>query len=734
MAFTYSGSIHAKVAGDTSGSGLATAGMTTTGATLLVAVVADYSPTDAGAAFSDSFGNAWVATAFHDEVVEPKQRGYYCVNPTVGGSHTFRFTTTANAFATIVVAGFGGTPDTSPLDVQTGATVSTGTTLSTGSITPSADNELIIAFLSSGPSSSTYSINSGFTLVDSADYVGGTSEGGALAYKIQTTAAAVNPQWSWSGSSRAAVGIASFKLAAGAPITTGGQKPTVVVEVELSGLGAGWTNLGAGGSVDVVSAAGVIIRRGISQGGPGDLVASTGTASFTLDNSASNSGAKLGYYSLFHANKRTGWALGIGCRIRLVDPATSTSRTRFVGRIDAIDPLPGKNRERYVRVTAVDWLDEAARWALTPDIGQLVGKRGDQVMTAILAAMPAQPTATSFDVGAEAYPYALDTSSPTHQPALAEFGKIALSGFDLIYVTATGTLRYEGRHTRLIHTATDWTLTESDIVGLTLPSTRDDIINTVRTTAHPKVVDEFATTVVYSQANPISVMAGATKFLLGPYRNPVTGDLIGAADIQTQVAGTDYIANTTDTATGTDLTSSFSITVTDGPSGAAFSVTNSSGSNGFLTTNQLLGKGIYDIGTVTAEASDTTSVTANGEHAVAFDMAYQSNDNVAQGAANYLLAKYKDVFAQAKTVTVAARTSTLLTQVLQRDISDRLAISETVTGVNGGFFINGEELRVLPTGQVVVTYTLAPAADPASGTYFIVGTSALASAALLAPF
>ena len=184
-------------------------------------------------------------------------------------------------------------------------------------------------------------------------------------------------------------------------------EPTVAVEVELAGAGAGWTAI----SSDVLRADGIDITHGIAGSGPGDLVAGTGIASFTLRNDAGNSGGLLGYYSLFHANTRAGWGLGIGCRIRLTDVNTATTYTRFVGRLDAIDVIPGTYGPRRVLVTAVDWMDEAARWTLTPAIGEQVGKSGDQILTAILAQMPTQPTATSFDVGAEAYPYALDTSS-----------------------------------------------------------------------------------------------------------------------------------------------------------------------------------------------------------------------------------------------------------------------------------------------------------------------------------
>ncbi len=513
-----------------------------------------------------------------------------------------------------------------------------------------------------------------------------------------------------------------------------GFRPSVTVEVELNGFGGGLTNLGQSGSGDVVSAAGITIRRGIEGSGPDDNVAGHGSVTFTLDNSTSNSGGKLGYYSLYNANKRTGWGLGIGCRIRLVDPATGTPRTRFFGRIDAIDPVPGSKRERYVRVTAVDWMDEAARWTLTPEIGEQLDVSGDAILTDIVAAMPFAPVSNSFDMGYENYPYALDSSSLSGQTALAEFKKLADSERGLIFVTVNGTLRYESRHARLLDTVSDWTLADADIQGLTLPSMRDEIINSVRVTIHPRIVDEDPSTILYNQTNTIEVAAGATKTLLGPFRDQVTGDPMGGTDVQSLVATTDYTANIASDGSSTDITSDFSIVVTAGASGAKFAVTNGNASTGFLTFLQLRGKGIRDKGTLQLTARDTGSITTNGEHVVDFDMPYQVSTDVGQGAADYTLSKYSTAFAQARTVTILGRNATVLTQMLQRDISDRLTISETVTGLNSAFFINGEELKVLPSGYVSVTYTLAPAADPFSGLYWILDTSTLGTSTIPAPF
>jgi hypothetical protein len=506
--------------------------------------------------------------------------------------------------------------------------------------------------------------------------------------------------------------------------------PDVAIEVEFAGVGGGWTNIVS----DVLRSQSVVIRHGIHSPGPLDRVAQTGTATFVMNNSASNSATTLGYYSPHHASKRTGWGLGIGCRIRITDPATATVHTRFIGRLDAIDPIPGVKRERWVLVTAVDWLDEAARWRLTPDVGEQIDKSWDAVVTNIVAEMPVQPASTSYNGGSETWEYALDTSVIPHQTALAEFRKLAFSEYGLIYQKADGTLRAEDRHYRMSNTSSVWTLADADYQGLELPSSRDDLINTVRVITHPKDVDNVANVTIYNQANVIEFAAGQTKMLLGSYRDQTTGDPIGATDIQPQVSGTDYTANTLEDGSGSNVSSSFTVAVTAGQSGVRFDVTNGTGGTAYLTTLRLIGKGIYDYGATIHEATDSSSIDDHGEHVVDFDMPYQSRQDVGQAAADYILAKYKDPLAQAHEIAVLGRTPALLTQILTRDISDRITVSETVTGVSDDFFINGVELVVLPQRFVGARYVLAPTEDPATSNYFLIDTSALDGPDILAPF
>jgi hypothetical protein len=506
--------------------------------------------------------------------------------------------------------------------------------------------------------------------------------------------------------------------------------PTVVVEAELDGHGLGWTGL----TNDVLLSHGIMMRYGMDSGHPTSHVATTGTAQFSLNNSARNSAATLGYYSPHHTNTRTGWGLGIWVRLRLQDPTTLTFHTRFTGRIDSIDPVPGVKGPRAVLVTVVDWMDEAARWRLIPEVGQMTGVDWSAIATAIIGQMPTPPLAVSASGGTETYLYALDTSVVGQQTARGEFVKIADSEFGYIFMKGDGTLRLEDRHHRMIDTASAWTLTDADLVGLELPSSRDDIVNTVRVTTHPKIVDSAPTTVVYDQANVISFTAGETKMLMGSYRDPLTGDPIGATDIQPQVSGTDYIANTEPDGSGSNVSSGFFVDVAAGSSGARFEITNTTGASAHLRTLRLLGRGIYDYGLTIHEATDDPSIAEFGERVVNFDMHYQASDYIGQAAAEYILAKHKDGNEQAHSASVIGSTSALLTQILTREISDRIKVIETLTGVNADFFINGIEMTVMKERVMHARYTLAQALDPAVGPYFIIDTSAVNGPDVLAPF
>jgi hypothetical protein len=134
---------------------------------------------------------------------------------TVGTGHTF--TLSGGTFAAVAVTCFAGGA-TSAIDDQENSTGGGGgaTTISTGSITPGVPDTIVITSIVSSDGTDMSSINGGFTLPAAAHVSStGSNFSAGLAFLVQTTATAANPQWTLNGGATyIAATIASFKTAA----------------------------------------------------------------------------------------------------------------------------------------------------------------------------------------------------------------------------------------------------------------------------------------------------------------------------------------------------------------------------------------------------------------------------------------------------------------------------------------------------------------------------------------
>ena len=202
MAVAYIGSAH----------GVGTsASVDTTGATLLVmALVYDGSIT-----VSDSKGNTWTALTERVNSGGTKVRIYYSTGAnltSVGSGHTF---TTSLSYGRVIGAAFSGTGayEAEATASDSGFTVNA---VNAGSLTPSENGCLLVAITNFGNTTNTFAIDSGYALPQAQTGVSGISYGGGLGYLIQSTAGAVNPQFTWGGSAVRAEGAhAVFKSSGG---------------------------------------------------------------------------------------------------------------------------------------------------------------------------------------------------------------------------------------------------------------------------------------------------------------------------------------------------------------------------------------------------------------------------------------------------------------------------------------------------------------------------------------
>lgn len=178
----------------------------TTGANLLIGMVSWRDTTST--TFTDSKGNAWNPLTVRLSGTFSNRLRYCDTPPTVGSGHTATASAT-NSRPLLGLWAFSGAHAT-PYHSENGATSGSATSIQPGSVTPPEDNCLIFTGMhnDSGPVQSI----SGYTSLTFA-YVSNTTAGGG-AYVIQTTAAAENPTWSWSGARECAATIAVFKAAA----------------------------------------------------------------------------------------------------------------------------------------------------------------------------------------------------------------------------------------------------------------------------------------------------------------------------------------------------------------------------------------------------------------------------------------------------------------------------------------------------------------------------------------
>jgi len=197
----------------TDSTNVTTSSINSTGANLLVVIVADFDPNTIGT-LSDSKSNTWTARpscAPGGPTNAGRVTTYYATSsPTVGSGHTFSYSGT-NTYPGIAVIALSGAATSSPFDQEdcNGTTGGAATTTTTGSITPGANNEILVSGIGLTLAGSA-SIDSSFTIPTQTAYAG-NGYGIALAYKIQTTLGFENPTWTLPGSSDATANITTFK-------------------------------------------------------------------------------------------------------------------------------------------------------------------------------------------------------------------------------------------------------------------------------------------------------------------------------------------------------------------------------------------------------------------------------------------------------------------------------------------------------------------------------------------
>lgn len=161
----------------------------TTGANLLVAGLSYYS-IQGDLTPTDSKGNTWSGLTSRTNGASGRVRLCYVMNPTVGSGHTFSFLVN-DSYPLVYILALSGADVSSVFEAESGSASSA----TPGEITPAGDGRLFVTALALGGGSGALTIDEGFTISGQNDFSSGNYFGGALAYLIQSAAAARNPTW-----------------------------------------------------------------------------------------------------------------------------------------------------------------------------------------------------------------------------------------------------------------------------------------------------------------------------------------------------------------------------------------------------------------------------------------------------------------------------------------------------------------------------------------------------------
>jgi hypothetical protein len=479
--------------------------------------------------------------------------------------------------------------------------------------------------------------------------------------------------------------------------------------VYASTMPTDWTTL------SVLADPGVTAERGIHGTSFTDRVASTGTMSFDLDNSSRQ------YSPDSLADWLVGFDVGLDVRLRVV--FDNLNQVIWRGRIDEVTPTTGKIGRR-VTVHAVDWMDEAAKAKLSVQ-AVVTDKRSDEIFVILAAAVNTQPTATTYTQGADTYPYAFDSARDEDISVMSEFQRVCMSEIGFVYLKGDGTLVFEGRRKRGTRSVAIATLADDRSTGLELSRARSAILNNIKVESHPRRKDT-SNQVLFTleQAPAIPRMTSAT--FVCTYRDPSQKSTrVGGVSMVAPVVTTDYLFNELADGTGVVRTTQLTVTATFGGNSASVVVTNNGPQDGFLTLLQLRGLGLYDFETVLSTSRDTASVARYGEWAYSVSMPYQADAVVAAEAAAYIAANNKDPQTRISSAEMKAVSSSTKKFLIKREISDRITVTETQSGVSADYFVNGISYEFTGHSLPRVTYTLAPADTTGYWTLQVAGLSEL---------
>lgn len=447
-----------------------------------------------------------------------------------------------------------------------------------------------------------------------------------------------------------------------------------------------------------------------------------------------------GKYSSFNASSPIAGNIlpGRPVRLEVMDADGLTKVTIWQGFLDSLIPDAVSGRAPTVTLRALGPLARVAERKVTIAVKTeiLTGTAIDDILD---------------DVGWPATDRSIDAGQTTMNrwwaervQALFALRQVEDTELGFLAESKDGKIAYEDRHHRLKspHTVSQATFSDASGAALGYTSIRQEdplrlLYNSFEAKAQLYTVGALDTlwTLAESGADSPSIGPGASKSFWASYPNPQSPTNAVSVDAwATPAPNTDYKANSSADGTGSDLTADMSLAAERFATAMKITLTNNHATAiARITLLKARGTPVTAEDPVTIAAEDTDSQDKYGKRTWPAPGEFIPSTVEGQDHVDFLLSIYKDPLPIIALTFVASVSDGLLSEALDRAVSDRITIvatgSQTELGINEDFFIESIAHRIQP-GLQVTTFECSPASG--FGGFWVLGTSKLGSTAKLA--
>ena len=222
---------------------------------------------------------------------------------------------------------------------------------------------------------------------------------------------------------------------------------------------------------------------------------------------------------------------------------------------------------------------------------------------------------------------------------------------------------------------------------------------------------------LFALERPLEIGAYQTVTMKGRFRDPnQEAQTVAALSTVAPVSGTDYIFNTEEDESGSNITSDLSVTAVYGANGVDYTLENTGAITGYVTQLYARGKGVYIYRPVEILREDEMLVANDGARTLNVDLPYQDNPLETTDIATALLSKYKQKYTTIQSITlIANRNDTYLTPALLNyqdfllnafmdlQVGDKVKVKASSVGIEQDCFIQSIDFTI--TSGDIVTYT-----------------------------